>query len=259
MSIHPTAIVDAGARIHESVNIGPYCIIGSNVVIESDCELHGHVIVQGRTHIGCGNQIFHHAVIGNPPQDIKYAGEPTAVEIGTGNIIREFVTVNCGTLNGGGVTRIADRCFIMAYCHIAHDCLVKDNVIMANCATLAGHVHVAEHVNFGGLAAVHQFARIGRLAFIGGGAMVRRDVPPFVIARGDRARLAGLNRVGLERNGFAPERIEKIENIYQILWKHGWESGAPRLLQDFGTDEDAQEILAFIKDTRLGICPPRED
>ena len=259
MSIHPTAIVDPAAHISESADIGPYCIIGPHVEIEADCELHGHVIVQGHTHIGRGNRIFHHSAIGNPPQDIKYAGEPTAVEIGEGNIIREFVTVNCGTIHGGGTTRIGSGCFIMAYCHIAHDCVLENNVIMANCATLAGHVHIAERVNFGGLAAVHQFARIGRLAFIGGGAMVRRDVPPFVIARGDRARIVGLNRVGLERNGFSPDRIEKIEYIYRLLWKNDCDSGIPELEQDFASDEDAQEIFAFIKGTRIGISPPRED
>jgi len=259
MAIHPTAIIDPSASIGTGCDIGPYSVIGPEVRIARDCRIESHVVIEGPSVIGEGNSISHHAVIGTAPQDVKFKGGESRLEIGNGNVIREFATVNRGTPRGGGVTVIGDNCFLMAYIHVAHDCKLGDRVIMANCATLAGHVKVCDGANFGGLAAVHQYAHVGRMAFIGGGAMVRRDVPPFVIARGDRARLVGINRVGLERALFDDQRIEDIESIYRLLWKHGWQAGIERLEGEFADNEDAKLIREFLADTELGLCAPRED
>ena len=177
--IHPTAVVDPGASIGEDVRIGPYSLIGSDVVLGDNCEIHGHVVIDGRTRIGSGTKIFPFASIGLPPQDLKYNGEPSELEIGANNVIREHVTMNPGTEGGGMLTKIGDRCLFMVGTHVGHDCQLGDSVIMANNATLAGHVQVMDYAVFGGLSAVHQFVRIGRYAMVGGMTGVERDVIPF--------------------------------------------------------------------------------
>lgn len=219
--IHPTAIIEPGAEIAASARIGPYCHIGAKVALGEEVELLSHVVVAGRTTIGAGTRIFPFASIGHRPQDLKYAGEDSALIIGRRNVIREHVTMNPGTAGGGMVTRVGDGGLFMASVHVGHDCLLGDNVIMANNATLAGHVVVGDYAAFGGLSAVHQFVRIGQHAYVGGLTGVERDVIPYGLVMGDRARLAGLNMVGLQRRGFSREDIQALRNAYQILFEDG--------------------------------------
>ena len=187
MAIHPTAVVDRHAELHGSVEVGPFAVIGPKVKIGARTRVGPHAVIEGDTTIGENNAIFQFAALGAIPQDLKYAGEPTRLQIGNANQIREFATVHIGTAGGGGVTRIGDRCLLMANSHVAHDVQLGNDCILANSVALAGHVSVEEHVIFGGLAAVHQFTRIGRLAFVSGGAMVTQDVPPYLTVQGDRA------------------------------------------------------------------------
>jgi UDP-N-acetylglucosamine acyltransferase len=199
--IHPTAIVAGGARLAEDVVIGPYCVVGDNVVLGAGVRLLSHVVVDGRTSVGEGTRIFPFVSIGLEPQDLKYRGEASTLVIGRHNTIREHVTINPGTAGGGMVTRIGDHCLLMVGAHVAHDCQLGDHVIMANNATLAGHVVVEDYALLGGLSAVHQFVRIGRHAMIGGMSGVERDVIPYGQVMGDRARLTGLNIIGMQRRG----------------------------------------------------------
>src|SRR5262249_36698957 len=218
MSIHSTAIVDASAKIPASCKVGPYCTVGSDVEIGENCELISHIVIEGPTKIGVRNRFFPFCSIGLAPQDISYKGEPTRLEIGDDNVIREFVTINRGTVKGGGLTRIGNHTLIMAYTHIAHDCSIGNHVIMANAATLGGHVIVEDWATVGALCPVHHFVRIGAHAFIGGGTTVTRDVLPFSKTAAERGTHAyGLNAVGLERRGFSKERIRKIHHAYKVL------------------------------------------
>jgi UDP-N-acetylglucosamine acyltransferase len=217
--IHPTAIIEPGAEIASSARIGPYCHIGAKVILGADVELVSHVVIAGRTSIGDGTCIFPFASIGHRPQDLKYQGEDSALIIGKRNIIREHVTMNPGTTGGGMVTRIGDGGLFMASVHVGHDCILGNNIIMANNATLAGHVAVGDHAAFGGLSAVHQFVRIGAHAYVGGLTGVERDVIPYGLVMGDRARLAGLNMVGLQRRGFSREEIQALRAAYQMLFE----------------------------------------
>ena len=201
MSVHPTAVVAPGARLHPTVEVGPFAVIGPQVTIGAGTTVGPHAVIEGRTRLGERNRVFQFASVGAQPQDLKYAGEDSALEIGNENLIREFTTLHKGTTGGGGVTRIGDRNLFMAYAHVAHDCQVGNGCVFANAATLGGHVEVGDHVILGGLAAVHQHTRIGRHAFVAGGAMVVMDVPPFCTAQGDRAELVGVNSIGLARHG----------------------------------------------------------
>ncbi len=217
-NIHPTAIVDANARIHPSCKIGPYCVIGPQVELGEACRLVSHVTIEGPTKIGADNGFFPFCSIGMAPQDLTYAGEPTRLEIGDHNQIREFVTINRGTVKGGGITRVGNHTLIMAYTHVAHDCDIGDHVILANAATLGGHITVGEWAVVGALCPVHHFVRIGAHSFIGGGTTVTRDVLPFSKTAAARDTHAyGLNAVGLERRGFSKERIRKIHHAYKLL------------------------------------------
>ncbi len=216
--IHPTAIIDGGAEIGDGVEIGPYCVIGAGVQIGSGSWLQGHVMVCGPTVLGSGNRVFAYASIGQQTQDLKYAGEPTYLEVGDGNTFREFVTVNRGTAPGSK-TVIGSRGNFLAYSHIAHDCVVGDDVIFSNNGTIAGHVTVGNHVILGGLTAVHQFCRIGDFAITGGCSKVVKDVPPFFLADGNPAQIRGINSVGLERNGFSAEDIRGIKDAYRVLYR----------------------------------------
>ncbi len=218
MSIHPTAIVAAGAVIPASCTVGPYCTVGANVVLGEECELVSHVVLDGHLTLGSRNRIFSFACLGIAPQDLKYAGEPTRLEIGEDNSIREYVTISRGTKGGGGVTRVGNGCLIMAYTHIGHDSTIGDGCILANSATLAGHVIVEDYAVVGALCPVHQFCRIGKYSYIGGGTTITQNVLPYSLTSIERNNHAyGLNKVGLERRGFTPGQLKELRAAYRLL------------------------------------------
>jgi UDP-N-acetylglucosamine acyltransferase len=259
-AIHATALIDKGAEIGAGLAIGPYCVIGPNVRIGDRCRLYSHVVVTGRTSIGEGCEIYPFASIGHNPQDKKYKGEDTSLEIGASNVIREHVTMNPGTEGGGGRTRVGSHCLFMAGAHVAHDCSVGDNVIFANCATLGGHCVVEDYVILGGLSAAHQFVRIGTHAFVGGMTGLMTDLIPFGVAVGDRASLQGLNIVGLKRRGFSREQIHNLRNAYRVLFSP--EGTLMERLDDveamFPDDEGVRRIVAFVRERgERALCMPR--
>lgn len=218
MSIHPTAIVQEGARVPESCTIGPYCTIGPNVVLGERCELVSHVVLDGHLTMGNDNRVFSFACLGIAPQDLKYKGEPTQLVIGDKNDFREYVTISRGTAGGGGITRIGSNCLIMAYTHIGHDSMIGNGVILANAATLAGHVTVEDYAVVGALNPVHQFCTIGTHAYIGGGTTITQDVLPYSLTSIERNNHAyGINKVGLERKGFTRDEIKQLRVAYRIL------------------------------------------
>ncbi|HXQ54066.1 MAG TPA: acyl-ACP--UDP-N-acetylglucosamine O-acyltransferase [Stellaceae bacterium] len=260
--IHPSAVVEPGARVAASARIGPFCHVGGEVELGEGVELVSHVAVAGRTVIGEATHIFPFASIGHQPQDLKYRGEPSRLVIGKGNIIREHVTMNPGTEGGGMVTEVGDSCLFMVGVHVAHDCRIGNHVIMANNATLAGHVAIGDHAVFGGLSAVHQFVRIGRHAMVGGVTGVERDVIPYGSVMGDRARLSGLNIIGMQRRGFSREEIQALRTAYQILFQADAEGTfAERLdivAQRFGAVRPVREVLDFIAiDSPRGLTQPK--
>ena len=257
---HPTAIVDPAARIGDGTRIGPYCIIGPEVTIGAGCVFHAHVVIAGKTTIGDGTEIFPFASLGHAPQDLKYKGEPSELVVGKRNRIREYVTMNPGTAGGGLVTRVGDGCLFMVGAHVAHDCRVGDNVIMANNATLAGHVEVGDFAVLGGLSAVHQFTRIGEHAMIGGMSGVENDVIPYGSVMGDRARLSGLNLIGLKRRGFSRQDIHDLRTAYRLLFAE--EGTLSERLEDvdrmFGRVEPIADIVRFMRqESSRAICQPR--
>jgi UDP-N-acetylglucosamine acyltransferase len=218
VSIHPTAIVAAGAQIPASCTVGPYCIIGPNVILGEDCELISHVILDGHLTIGSKNRIYPFTCLGVAPQDLKYAGEPTRCQIGDNNTIREYVTISRGTTGGGGLTTVGNDCLIMAYTHIGHDSHIGNGCILANSATLAGHVIVEDYAVVGALCPVHQFCRIGKYSYIGGGTTITQNVLPYSLTSIERNNHAyGLNKVGLERRGFTPEQLKELRAAYRLL------------------------------------------
>lgn len=217
-AIHGTAVIDRRAEIGEGVEIGPYCVIGAGVTLGAGCRLHGHVNLSGPTVIGAGNEFYPFAAIGGRSQDLKYAGEPTRLEIGDGNCFREFVTVHRGTA-AGGATRVGSRGNFLAYSHIAHDCEVGDDVIFSNNGTLAGHVEVGDRAVIGGLTAVHQFCRIGRMAITGGCSKIVQDVPPFMMADGNPAKIRHINQIGMERAGLSPETVRAVKDAFRLLYR----------------------------------------
>jgi len=255
MSVHPTAIVAPGARLHATAEVGPYAVIGPQVEIGAGTIIGPHAVIEGRTRLGERNKVFQFASVGAPPQDLKYAGEDSALEIGSENLIREFTTLHKGTTGGGGVTRIGNRNLFMAYAHVAHDCQVGNGCVLANAATLGGHVEVGDHVILGGLAAVHQFTRIGKHAFVAGGAMVVMDVPPFCTAQGDRAELAGINSIGLARHGFSEDQIGRVKEAYRILFrsKLPLDEAVERLRTELGDQPEIQELLTFVTTSQRGL------
>lgn len=252
--IHPTAIVDPAAEIASGARIGPYCVVGPDVVIGEDTELQHHVTVAGPTKIGRGNFFFAYASIGQKTQDLKYAGEPTFLEIGDGNTFREFCTVNRGTLPGTK-TAIGSGGNFLAYSHIAHDCVVGDKVIFSNNGTLAGHVQVGDHAVIGGLTAIHQFCRVGRHAITGGCSKIVQDVPPFFIADGNPAEVRGVNQVGLERAGFPAETIRALKEAYRILYrgKLNVKQAVETIGKELPDSPEMTELLAFIESSERGI------
>jgi UDP-N-acetylglucosamine acyltransferase len=260
--IDPTARVDDGAVIGEGTQIGPYCIIGPHAVIGANCLLISHVQVMGHTLIGANCVISPFAALGGPPQDLSYRGEPTRLEIGCGCTIREGVTMNLGTLKGGGLTRVGERGFFMNNSHVGHDCFVGNDVIFATSATLGGHCEIGDHVYIGGLSAVHQFTRIGPLVMVGGVCGVRGDVIPFGLVNGQYAALEGLNIVGMKRRNFTRERLASVRAFYQKLF-HGPGIFAERLarVRPLASEDPAiAQILTFIADGKhRPLCLPAHD
>ncbi|MBI4536877.1 MAG: acyl-ACP--UDP-N-acetylglucosamine O-acyltransferase [candidate division NC10 bacterium] len=254
-TIHPTAIVEAGAELAEGAQVSPYAIIGPTVRIGRGTHIGSHSILEGRTEIGADCRIASHVVIGGPPQDVKYHGEETRIEIGDGTIIREFATVHRASTGGDGVTRVGARCFLMAYTHIAHDCQVGEQVIMANLATLGGHVVLERFVNIGGLTAVHQFVRVGEYAFLGACSAVQQDVPPYVKVNGNRAKAVGLNLVGLRRNGFPSETIHALQHAYRIVFSRelNTSQALAQLEQEASPIPEVQRFRAFIQQSSRGV------
>lgn len=254
--VHPTAIVGTGAELGAGVSIGPYAIVSGAASIGEDSEIGPHTVIDGTVRIGRRCRVQGQASIGAPPQDLKYAGGATAVEIGDDTIVREFVTVNRATEHGGGTTRVGASCMLMAYAHVAHDCQVGTGVVMANAATLAGHVTVEDHAIVGGLVAIHQFVRIGESAILGGGAMVTMDVPPYCMAAGDRARLQGLNVIGLRRRGFSEAEIQALHRAYRTVFQ----SKLPRkealavVAREHAGDWRVEKFRRFLETSERGVC-----
>ena len=255
MPIHPTAIIDPSARIPPSCSIGPFCVIGPNVELGENCELASHVVIHGPTKIGGNNRIFPFAALGLEPQDISYKGEPTRLEIGDNNVIREYVTINRGTTKGGGTTRIGSHILIMAYTHIGHDCQIGDRAMLVNAATLAGHVTVEEWAVVGALCPVHQFVRIGAHSYIGGGTTITQDVLPFSMTSAARdVHAYGLNKIGLQRRGFSDERIKKLHRAYRYLLAAKMNtSQALEKLKSEDTTDDVKYLIDFIEKSERGI------
>jgi UDP-N-acetylglucosamine acyltransferase len=256
MNIHPTALIDLGAKIPPSCKIGPYCVIGAEVEMGADCELISHVAIQGPTKVGAYNVFFPFCSIGLAPQDLSYAGEPTRLEMGDHNRFREFVTINRGTAKGGGLTRVGSHVLVMAYTHIAHDCCVGDHVILANAATLGGHVIVEDWAQVGALCAVHHFVRIGTHAFIGGGTTITQDVLPFSKTSAERGTHAyGMNSVGLERRGFSKERVRKIHHAYKVLLasKLNTTQALEKLKSEGDLGADVEMLIRFIQASDRGV------
>ncbi len=254
--IHSTAIIDPKAHIDEDVYVGPYCIVGAGARIKKGTRLISNVIIDSDTEIGENCQIYPFASIGLPPQDLKYKGEKTGVKIGNNNIIREYLTIHRASVGGDGITEIGNNNFLMAYVHIAHDCKIGSNVIMANLATLAGHVVVEDHAYIGGLVVVHQFTRIGGYCMVGGFSGVGQDIPPYTMASGPRAKLFGLNSVGLKRQGFSDSTINELKKAYKILFreKHTLKEAIKKLQKDFPQSKEIKYLIEFIEKNKRGIC-----
>lgn len=254
--IHTTAIIDPKAEIDEGVIIGPFCIIGEGVCIRKGTKLISNVIVEGNTEIGENCIIYPFTSIGLSPQDLKYRGEKTGVKIGDNNIIREYITIHRASVGGDGVTTIGDKNFLMAYVHIAHDCKIGNSVTMANVATLGGHVVVEDYAVIGGLVAVHQFTRIGAYTMVGGFSGVGQDIPPYTIASGARARLFGLNTIGLKRHGFSDSTINELKKAYKILFreKRTVKDAIKKIQEDLPYTDEIRHLIEFIQKNKRGIC-----
>ncbi len=257
--VHPSAVVAGGAELADDVSVGPYAVIGAQVRIAAGSSVGAHAVVDGRTTLGRNNRIHPFASIGGPPQDKKYAGEPTELVIGDGNTIREYVTINTGTLQDGGVTRVGDDNWIMAYVHIAHDCQVGSHTIFANATQLGGHVHVGDWVFLGGLSGVHQFVRIGAHAMTGFQTRLAQDLPPFVTAAGNPAEATGINAEGLRRRGFSAERIAQVKRLHKLLYRQGLTLAAAQDAIDALHGElpegnaDIDLLLGFLRSAERGI------
>jgi UDP-N-acetylglucosamine acyltransferase len=255
MAIHPTAVVEPGAQVDPSCEVGPFAVVGAHVKLGPRCQVAAHALVIGHTTLGAENRVFPHAVVGGIPQDLKYRGEPTTLVAGDRNTFRECVTVNTGTVGGGGVTRIGDGCLFMAYSHVGHDCQIGDGAIIANSVALAGHITLEDHVHISGNAAAHQFTRIGRLAFVSGLTGVAMDVPPYCTVAGARAELAGLNTVGMQRAGMTEDQIGRVKQAYKIVFRSnlGLAEALAQLEQELGTHPEIAHFLAFLRASQRGI------
>lgn len=258
MNIHSTAVVDPKAELDSTVTVGPYAVIGADVKIGANTRVEAHAVVSGPTIIGENNYIGSFAVVGGPPQDLSYNGEPTELHIGNNNQIREYASIHRGTPHGSGLTSVGNDNLLMAYTHVAHDCKIANHVIMANVATLAGHVEVGDRASIGGLVAIHQFCRIGQFAYIGGVSGISQDVPPYVILAGtrNRTRISGINKVGLKRNGFSRETINRLEDAFKIIFR------SPNLLMkdaieqaknELGDNEEVMNLVRFFESSKRGV------
>jgi len=253
--VHSTSLIHPAARLGENVEIGAFCVVEENVEIGDGCVLGHHVVVRGHTRLGRNNRVHSYACLGEPPQDKKYRGEPTRLEIGDNNTIREFCTLNLGTAQDVGITRVGDNNWIMAYAHIAHDCQVGSNIVLANASQLAGHVHIGDYVILGGGTLVHQFCRIGAHAFTAGGSVVLRDVPPYVMAGGNSAQPHGINSEGLKRRGFTTEDIENIRRAYKTLYRNklGFQEAKAAIAEQAQSLPKLQILSEFLASTERGI------
>lgn len=254
--IHSTAIIDATAELDSGVEVGPYSIIGPRVRIGKNTRIGPHVVIDGFTEIGEECTIFQFASLGAVPQDLKYRGEESRVIIGSNNTIREFVTINRGTAQAGGETRLGSNNLLMAYCHVAHDCRIGNHVVLANAATLAGHIEMEDHAIVGGLAAVHQFVRLGSYCIIGGCSGVSQDIPPYMMANGQRAQLYGLNIEGLKRHRFPEEAVNNLKKAYRLIFRSGLtvEKALEQLESEIQNSAEVNHLITFIKASKRGIA-----
>ncbi len=258
MTIHPTAVIDPRAELHETVKVGPYVIVDGNVKIGAETEIAAHVVISGHTTVGERNKIGSFSTIGSPPQDITYNGEPTQLIIGNDNLIREYVSLHRGTVAGEGQTVIGNSNMFMSYTHVAHDCVVESNVIMANAATLAGHVWIGNHANLGGFVGVHQFCRIGDYSYVGGLSGISLDVPPYVILTGtrNRMRIAGINKIGLRRSGMSRETIAKLEEAFKIIFRSPQlllKDALEKVMDEMAECPEVVTIVDFFQSSKRGV------
>lgn len=261
-NIHSSAVVDPKAQLGTDVEIGPFCLVGPNVKLGGGCKLHSHVVIEGHSVLGANCEVFPFASLGHIPQDMKYRGEESRLEIGSDNIMREYVTMNPGTQGGGLVTRVGSHCLFMAQAHVAHDCQIGDHVILVNGATLAGHCEVGDHAILGGLSAVHQFVRIGEYAFIGGMSGVENDVIPYGMVVGPRAALKGLNIIGIKRGGLNRTQLKQLREAYDLLFSSAGTLAerTEKVEQGFAGEECVMRIIDFIKsDTSRSITMPKQN
>lgn len=254
--IHATAIVDHNAELDANVEIGPFCIVRKGVRIGKGTKLQSNVIIEGATEIGENCTIYPFSSIGLPPQDLKYRHENTRLVIGNNNILREYITIHRGSVGGDGITSVGDGNFLMAYVHIAHDCKIGSDIAMANAATLAGHVVVEDHAVIGGLTAIHQFTRVGSYAMVGGFSGVVQDIPPYTVASGARAKLFGLNTIGLKRHNFSDATINAIKKAYKILFreKRTLKDALKKIREDLPAIDEIKHLVEFIEKNKRGIC-----
>ena len=257
--IHPTAVIATSAELAPSVEVGAYAVIGENVKIGSQTTVGSHVVIEGPTEIGANNRIFPGAIIGLEPQDLKYSGADSWVKIGDDNLIREYVTINRAT-EEGEVTRIGNRTLLMAYVHVAHNCVIEDEVVIANSVALAGHVHIYEQATIGGMLGIHQFVHIGQLAMVGGMSRIDRDIPPYVLVAGNPARVRSLNLIGLQRRGYGEEDMATLKQAYRLLYRSGYPlEEALQKMKPLSESKTLQRFYDFIqgarRDERRGLTP----
>ena len=254
--IHKTAVVSPKAEIDNNVSIGPYCIIGDGAVINKGTKLMSNVVIDGNTEIGEDCTVYPFATIGLPPQDLKYKNEKTGVKIGKKNIIREYASIHRASVGGDGLTEIGDSNFLLAYVHIAHDCKIGNSAVLINAATLAGHVVVEDFAVIGGVVAIHQFTRIGAYAMVGGFSGVGQDIPPYTMASGARAKLYGLNLIGLKRHGFSDDTVNDLKKAYKILFreKRTLKDALKKIKSDLPESKEIKHLVKFIEENKRGIC-----
>ncbi|RMG67574.1 MAG: acyl-ACP--UDP-N-acetylglucosamine O-acyltransferase [Calditrichaeota bacterium] len=254
VSVHPTAVVDAAAQLGSNVRVGPYAVIEADVSVGDGCEIGSHVRLASGTRLGERVRVAHGAVLGTEPQDLKFSGEKTYLEVGSDTVIREYATLNRGT-RYGGKTVVGHHCVIMAYTHIAHDCMIGNHVILANAVNMAGHVVIEDYAGVGGLTPIHQFVRIGQHSFVGGGYRVARDVPPFVLAMGEPLRYGGLNRVGLERRGFPRETLLVLKKAYRILFREAptKQEALQRIENELPPLPELRAVVTFVRASQRGL------
>ena len=258
-SIHPSAFVDPTAKLGNDVAVGPCAFIDKDVEIGDGCRIDAFASIKQYTRMGKNNHVFSYAMVGEVPQDLKFHGEVSWLEIGDNNNIREFSTLHRGTESGAGITRIGSKCLLMAYTHVAHDCILGNGIVMSNNATLAGHVEVQDYAIIGGLSAVHQFVRIGTHAFVGGMTGISQDLPPYMLAVGERAGIHGPNVVGLRRMGLSRDAISAVKSVYKLIWLSGTprQEALEKAAEDYAPFPEAMEIVTFVKESKRGTLSPK--